>query len=270
MAILCYNSDRYRWTGGVEVGKATRLIQLTELLTQRKSFTARELADEFGVSYRTMLRDLAALEEIGVPLYSELGAHGGYRVLTERNMRPIQWGAVSTKQLDKIGLKAKRDIEPQIATKPKLHVVGIQFTGTFSQLVDHMLDVWNRFLPMVTVIPNVVDSTVWLDVAQENLVTDTYTQLVAVQVSSFMEIPQGMVGLTIPSQTYAVFTHVGPMSEVQNTYYGAFKWIDENGLKRITDKPRFELYDSRYNPANHSRSRPENAYDIYISIELAR
>ena len=41
-------------------------------------FTAAELAERFGVSTRTMLRDLHALSEMGVPLRSTPGPGGGY------------------------------------------------------------------------------------------------------------------------------------------------------------------------------------------------
>jgi predicted DNA-binding transcriptional regulator YafY len=41
-------------------------------------FTAAELAEEFGVSRRTMLRDLSALSAMGVPLRSTPGPGGGY------------------------------------------------------------------------------------------------------------------------------------------------------------------------------------------------
>jgi len=44
----------------------------------RPSFTAAGLAEEFGVSRRTMLRDLAALSGMGVPLRSTPGPGGGY------------------------------------------------------------------------------------------------------------------------------------------------------------------------------------------------
>ena len=35
------------------------------------------------------MRDLQALEEVGFPLYSEVGAAGGYHVLKERVLPPI-------------------------------------------------------------------------------------------------------------------------------------------------------------------------------------
>jgi predicted DNA-binding transcriptional regulator YafY len=69
--------------------KSRRLIELMMVVNDKKRFTAQELADEFNVSYRTMLRDLHELSELGVPLYAEPGMHGGYRIVKERIIPPI-------------------------------------------------------------------------------------------------------------------------------------------------------------------------------------
>ncbi|MCH5585378.1 YafY family transcriptional regulator [Shimazuella sp. AN120528] len=69
--------------------KSQRLIELMMTVNRKRKFTVRELADEFGVSRRTILRDLQELSGLGVPLYSEVGPHGGYQVLNERVLPPI-------------------------------------------------------------------------------------------------------------------------------------------------------------------------------------
>ncbi|WP_066189971.1 helix-turn-helix transcriptional regulator [Gracilibacillus timonensis] len=71
------------------MSKTKRLIELMMTVNAKRKFTARELAEEFGVSYRTILRDLEELSELGVPLYSEVGADGGYYVLNERMLPPV-------------------------------------------------------------------------------------------------------------------------------------------------------------------------------------
>ncbi|WP_040979450.1 helix-turn-helix transcriptional regulator [Oceanobacillus jeddahense] len=71
------------------MSKTKRLIELMMTVNAKRKFTARELAEEFNVSYRTILRDLNELEELGVPLYSEVGADGGYYVLSERMLPPV-------------------------------------------------------------------------------------------------------------------------------------------------------------------------------------
>ncbi|WP_418302653.1 helix-turn-helix transcriptional regulator [Lysinibacillus fusiformis] len=71
--------------------KAQRLIQLMMKVNERKKFTIQEMAEECGVSRRTMIRDLMELSELGVPLYSEAGPNGGYRVLREKVLPPISF-----------------------------------------------------------------------------------------------------------------------------------------------------------------------------------
>ncbi|KAA6474008.1 helix-turn-helix transcriptional regulator [Bacillus swezeyi] len=71
------------------MSKAKRLNEMMMMVNRKKRFTVGELAQEFGVSKRTVLRDLQELSELGVPLYSETGPHGGYQVLNERILPPI-------------------------------------------------------------------------------------------------------------------------------------------------------------------------------------
>lgn len=71
------------------MSKSKRLIDLMMTVNRKRKFKVKELAEEFGVSTRTILRDLQELSELGVPLYSEVGPHGGYQVLRERILPPI-------------------------------------------------------------------------------------------------------------------------------------------------------------------------------------
>ncbi|MBB6672141.1 helix-turn-helix transcriptional regulator [Cohnella nanjingensis] len=69
--------------------KSQRLIQLIMIINARKTFTVQELADELGLSTRTISRDLQELGALGVPIYSVQGRGGGYRLLRERLLPPI-------------------------------------------------------------------------------------------------------------------------------------------------------------------------------------
>ncbi|MGZ4107803.1 MAG: helix-turn-helix transcriptional regulator [Tumebacillaceae bacterium] len=71
------------------MSKSKRLMELMMTVNRKRKFTVKELAQEFDVSTRTILRDLQELSELGVPLYSEVGPHGGYQVLNERILPPI-------------------------------------------------------------------------------------------------------------------------------------------------------------------------------------
>lgn len=56
--------------------RADRLLSIIMLLQTRGKMTTRVLAQETGVSRRTILRDIEALSMAGVPIYAE-GGHGG-------------------------------------------------------------------------------------------------------------------------------------------------------------------------------------------------
>jgi predicted DNA-binding transcriptional regulator YafY len=61
--------------------RADRLVAILLLLQRRGRVTAREVGDELEVSERTARRDLDALAMAGIPVYSERGRHGGWRLL---------------------------------------------------------------------------------------------------------------------------------------------------------------------------------------------
>lgn len=81
------------------MSKAERLIEMMITINTKKHFTVGELAKEFSVSKRTVLRDLQALEQAGFPLYSEVGAAGGYHILKERILPPITFSENEAKAI---------------------------------------------------------------------------------------------------------------------------------------------------------------------------
>src|SRR5438132_138845 len=61
--------------------RASRLVSLLLLLQTRGHMTAPDLARELEVSVRTVYRDVEALSGAGVPVYSEAGRGGGFRLV---------------------------------------------------------------------------------------------------------------------------------------------------------------------------------------------
>jgi predicted DNA-binding transcriptional regulator YafY len=71
------------------MSRTARLLEILITLRTRPRFTVEEMAEEFGVSRRTMLRDLHALSEMGVPLSATPGPGGGYSLITSRKLLPL-------------------------------------------------------------------------------------------------------------------------------------------------------------------------------------
>ncbi|MFN3596137.1 MAG: helix-turn-helix transcriptional regulator [Rubricoccaceae bacterium] len=73
------------------LNKTERLFALVLLLQGNSNLSSRDLAEHFGVSRRTIFRDLRTLGESGVPLtYAE---EGGYEILEGYQLPPLMFSA---------------------------------------------------------------------------------------------------------------------------------------------------------------------------------
>ncbi len=60
-----------------------RLFEIVYILLQKKKVTAKELADRFEVSTRTIYRDIETLSMANIPIYASKGKDGGIGILDE-------------------------------------------------------------------------------------------------------------------------------------------------------------------------------------------
>lgn len=68
-----------------------RTLQLLELLQSAQLRTVAELADRLGVDDRTIRRDVARLNDLGVPVETLRGRYGGYRLAAGQRVLPIMF-----------------------------------------------------------------------------------------------------------------------------------------------------------------------------------
>lgn len=70
--------------------RAERLYALVDLLRgSRRPWSAARLSEEFEVSKRTIERDIQSLQLAGVPIYADYGVSGGYSILREHSLPPL-------------------------------------------------------------------------------------------------------------------------------------------------------------------------------------
>ena len=63
--------------------KGNRLFEIIYILLDKKNVTAKELAEHFEVSQRTIYRDIEDLSQSGVPIYMTKGKGGGISLLSD-------------------------------------------------------------------------------------------------------------------------------------------------------------------------------------------
>ena len=70
--------------------RAERLYALVDQLRgARRPLSAARLSEEFEVSKRTIERDIQSLQLAGVPIYADHGVSGGYSILREHSLPPL-------------------------------------------------------------------------------------------------------------------------------------------------------------------------------------
>ena len=68
---------------------AGRVLTLLERVQQRPGLSAPRLAEELGVSERTVRRYVATLQELGIPVEADRGRYAGYRLQPGYRMPPL-------------------------------------------------------------------------------------------------------------------------------------------------------------------------------------
>ena len=66
--------------------KLERLIYILLALLNKKQITAKEIAERFEISTRTVYRDMDTLSLAGIPIYSERGDKGGFYIPDDYKM----------------------------------------------------------------------------------------------------------------------------------------------------------------------------------------
>ncbi|MFZ2173685.1 MAG: YafY family protein [Rhodococcus sp. (in: high G+C Gram-positive bacteria)] len=89
--------------------RSSRLVEVMLRLEGSRGVTARQLADELGVSVRTVYRDVSALSGAGVPMWTESGPGGGIRLLAGWQSKLAYMTGQETSALMLLGVPAIAD-----------------------------------------------------------------------------------------------------------------------------------------------------------------
>lgn len=141
------------------------------------------------------------------------------------------------------------------------NVIGISVRTSNNVGGRDIGNLWGKFLGegIFEKIPNKTSYDVYgIYTDYESDHTGDYTAIVGFQVSSSNEIPEGMVGITIPASNYEIFTAKGKMPECVYE-----KWTEIWGNKELerTYSTDFEVYGAK------SQNPMEAEIDIFVSVK---
>ncbi|WP_158606797.1 GyrI-like domain-containing protein [Paenibacillus ginsengarvi] len=223
--------------------KSQRLLEVMISINARKKFTVDQLAQEFGVSYRTMHRYLQELSALGMPLYAEPGKHGGYSMLNKSTLPPKE-------------LQVRSNRIGNIVVKPKLLLIGIPFTAPHSLIhsIEAMVSItWAKLLNRAAEMKHILDAKRGIGVQLPS--HDKYQYMAAYEVHE-LSVPEGMVSMIIPSQSYFVFNYKGSFHRrwVQDSYQYVLDYLLQQGFSFERDKAILEIYEDINAPDSMDRT----------------
>ena len=150
-------------------------------------------------------------------------------------------------------------MEPRIVKRTAFTVVGRKYHGKNEN--REIPQMWDEFGPRMTEIKHVANPHVAYGVCDSlDSSSHEFDYIAGLEVSSTVEIPEGMVSWKIPEGKYAVFTCTLPTlgEAYQHAYH---TWLPQSGHKRACG-PEFEVYGDSFDPRD-----PGSEMDIYIPIK---
>lgn len=108
--------------------KLDRLLAITMLLLGRRRIGAKELAERFEVSLRTVYRDIETLAQSGIPIVSYAGEGGGYEIMESYRLER-QFLTLEELQAMVIALKGVREALQEREIGGLLDKVGAMLNG---------------------------------------------------------------------------------------------------------------------------------------------
>ncbi|MDR2956960.1 MAG: YafY family transcriptional regulator [Coriobacteriales bacterium] len=123
--------------------KINRLIEIITILLNRQTVTARELAERFDVSRRTIYRDIEVLSSAGVPIYSDKGKGGGISILEDYTLNKALLSKSESDGLI-LALKAMASTDYPEADSLLDKVSAIFKNSRANDWIEIDLDSWNN------------------------------------------------------------------------------------------------------------------------------
>ena len=158
--------------------------------------------------------------------------------------------------------RKENDMEPKIITRPAFTMVGMRYFGNNQN--QEISKLWGAANQHMDKVKNVAAD--WGAIGLCSMVPDApageFEYVAGLVVSKVEDLPEGFVAREVPSYKYAVFTHVGALSSLKDTYEYIYQtWLPQSGYE-LAGGIDFEYYDEDFKDF-----APDSRFYIYVPIK---
>lgn len=148
----------------------------------------------------------------------------------------------------------------QILEKEEMKVVGISRSGTYSQMTG-IPDLFDELKERLEEVPNQTDSSVFI--APFHSRETEFTCYIATTVKNIENVPDGMVGFTIPRKNYVFSSHNGSLEDLETTYKQMLVWMEEYGYDLDDHALSLEVLREQSRDNEYNR-----LYELYLPVKI--
>lgn len=151
---------------------------------------------------------------------------------------------------------------PNYQKLEEMAVVGVEFVGRMEGA--KIKETWDHYFVHTNEISNKVP---WVAYGVQYTDEHGFHYLASAKVSKIEQVPAGMVSYVIPPHEYAIFTFVGNINQLGESYQFIQQDFIANHPKLSIDTqhPWIELYGPRFTPGSE-----ESEIDLYIPINIQK
>ncbi|WEK56061.1 MAG: GyrI-like domain-containing protein [Candidatus Cohnella colombiensis] len=160
-------------------------------------------------------------------------------------------------------------MENKIIHRPSIKLIGQAISVTLDEVITEKKpqllasEFKGRISKITTNINKLEVLGVSTDPENYNQETDKFEYFIGVEVSSFNDVPEGMVTKTLPENDYIVFTHRGLAENIGKVHdYLYTIWLEKNEYV-LNDRYNIEVYGDLHKGADSEESEIE----IYFPIK---
>ena len=154
------------------------------------------------------------------------------------------------------------DMEPKFITRPAFSMVGMRYFGNNqNQEISKLWGAANQHMDKVKHV-NPGWGAIGLCVTVPDAPMGEFEYVAGLVVSKVEDLPEGFVVREVPSYQYAVFTHVGALTTLKDTYEYIYQtWLPQSGYQ-LAGNIDFEYYDQDFKDF-----APDSRFYIYVPIK---
>ena len=143
-------------------------------------------------------------------------------------------------------------LRPRFESHGPLLIAGLQAHYTFETL-DDIPRQWQRFVPTIESFKGRMGEADYGLCINMSAGSEGFDYVTGVQVADLGNLPAEWVGVRIPAQSYAIFSHAGHVSTIRDTACAIGKdWLPESGREPAPTSPGepnlIERYGNQFDP----------------------